>query len=258
VRLSGRVFLLLAASLGLLIVVATDQIVPATSQYQAQMRLWLAGRATGLTAYALITLQVFLGLVLSHPVNLSTWKLSKRLFPWHENLWVFVLAFLGAHIVSLILDPYAGVGISGAFIPGLSSYRSWPVALGTLGLYALLVTGVTARYTKLLPAGAWLRIHRVSIVVFGLAWLHGVQAGTDTDTLAPVYVTSGGLVIAAAAYRYWVGKRQRPSFATSLPGIAAPRPSGSPHVSAAEAVAPGAVQRSVAAATPAVTRRDES
>lgn len=254
-RLSGRVFLILAAGLGLLIVAATDQIVPATNQYQAQMRLWFAGRATGLTAYGLVTLQVVLGLVLSHPVNQSTWKLSKRLFPWHENLWVFVLAFLAAHIVSLILDPYAGVGVTGAFIPGLSSYRSWPVALGTLGLYALLITGVTARYTKLLPAGAWLRIHRFSIVVFGLTWLHGVQAGTDSDTLAPVYVATGGLVIAAAAYRYWVGKRQRPSFATSLPGAVAPRVSGSTHVPA-EGVAPGSVQRSVAAATPSATRRD--
>ena len=49
-RLSGRVFLCLAAGLGLLVVVATDQIVPASNQYQAQMRLWFAGRATGLTA----------------------------------------------------------------------------------------------------------------------------------------------------------------------------------------------------------------
>ena len=187
-----------------------------------------------------------LGLVLSHPVNQSTWKLSKRLFPWHENLWVFVLAFLAAHIVSLVLDPYAGVGIGGAFVPGLSSYRSWPVALGTLGLYALLITGVTARYTKLLPAGLWLRIHRLSMTVFGLTWLHGMLAGTDSDTFAPVYVTSGGLVIAAAAYRYWVGKRQRPSFATSLPGATALAASGGSQGPVAEALTLGSAQRSVA------------
>ena len=56
-----------------------------------------------------------------------------------------MLAFLGVHIVSLILDPYAGVGIAGAFIPGLSGYRSSPVALGTLALYAFLITAITAR-----------------------------------------------------------------------------------------------------------------
>ena len=220
-RLSGRAFVIIAAALGILIVFATDQVVPASSTYQAQMRLWLAGRATGITAYLLLTGQVVFGLILSHPVNQSTWKLSKRLFPWHENLFVFVLAFLGAHIVSLILDPFAGVGLGGAFVPGLSSYRSAPVALGTLGLYALLATGLTARYTRLLPAGFWLKLHRFSIVALILTWMHGMLAGTDAATLQPMYLGTGVLVLLATTYRYWVAKRQRPTFATSLPGGAA-------------------------------------
>jgi predicted ferric reductase len=173
------------------IVIATDQIVPATSAYQAQMRLWLAARASGIVCYLLLTVQIVLGLVLSHPTNQTTWKLSKRLFPWHENLWVFVLAFLGAHVVSLILDPYAGVGVAGTFVPGLSSYRSSPVALGTLAMYALIATGLTARYTRLLPPGFWLRIHRVSIVVFTLGWLHGMLAGTDAIALRLVFLWTG-------------------------------------------------------------------
>ena len=138
-----------AARLG--IVIATDQIVPATSAHQAQLRVWLAARATGIVCYLLLVGQVVFGLILSHPTNQTTWKLSKRLFPWHENLWIFVLAFLAAHIVSLLLDPFAGVGVAGNFIPGLSGYRSSAVALGTLAMYALIVTGLTARYTKLLP-----------------------------------------------------------------------------------------------------------
>lgn len=222
-RLSGRAFVVIVAALGILIVFATDQVVPASSAYQAQMRLWLAGRATGITAYLLLTGQVVFGLILSHPVNQSTWKLSRRLFPWHENLFVFVLAFLGAHIASLVLDPYAGVGLHGAFIPGLSDYRTAPVALGTLGLYALLVTGLTARYTKLLPAGFWLKLHRFSIVALVLAWMHGLLAGTDAGALQPMYVATGMLVLVATAYRYWVARRQRPTFATSLPDGAAPR-----------------------------------
>jgi len=104
VRLGGAI-VVLGALVGLLIVAATDQILPASSEYQAQMRLWLAGRATGMSAYLLLTAQIVFGLILSHPVNQSTWKLSRRLYPWHENLWVFVLGFLAAHIVSIILDP---------------------------------------------------------------------------------------------------------------------------------------------------------
>ncbi len=216
-RLSGPRFAILLGLLGLGIVVATDQIVPASSAYQAQTRVWLAARAAGIVSYLLLTGQIVFGLILSHPTNQATWKLSKRLFPWHENLWVFVLAFLGVHIVSLILDPYAGVGVTGTFIPGLSSYRSSPVALGTLAMYALILTGVTARYTRLLPTGFWLKLHRFSIVVFILAWLHGILAGTDTTVLRPLYLLTGMAVLMAAAYRYWVSRKARPTFSTSLP-----------------------------------------
>jgi methionine sulfoxide reductase heme-binding subunit len=215
-RLTGPRFIALLGLLGLGIVLATDQIVPATSEHQAQLRVWLAARASGLVCYLLLTAQIVFGLVLSHPTNQSTWKLSKRLFPWHENLWIFVLAFLGAHIVSLLLDPYAGVGVAGTFIPGLSSFRSSPVALGTLAMYALIVTGLTARYTKLLPPGFWLKLHRLSLVVFMLAWLHGILAGTDTEALRPFYLVTGLIVLGAAAYRYWVARQARPSFATSI------------------------------------------
>jgi hypothetical protein len=217
-RLSARAWVVLGAALGILIVVATDQVVPATSDYQAQMRFWLAARATGITSYLLLTGLVTFGLILSHPTNQSTWKLSKRLFPWHENLFVFVVAFVVAHVVSIVLDPYAGVGVAGSFIPGLSSYRTAPVALGTLGLYAALVSGVTGRWTKLLPAGLWLRLHRFALVAWILSWMHGLLSGTDSAALIPLYVATGGFVVGAGAYRYWVAKKARSTFATSLPG----------------------------------------
>ena len=216
-RLGGGLLVAIGAVAGIVALVATDQILPATSAHQAEIRAWLGARAAGLTALLLLTVQVAFGLVLSHPTNKSTWKLSKRLFPWHENVWLFVLVFLGAHIVSIVIDPYAGVGISGAFIPGLSSYRSAPVAVGTLALYGLLVTGLTARYTKLLPPGAWLTIHRVGIVVFVLGWMHGLLAGTDSMALIGLYTLLGCAVGGAAVYRYWVVRQGRPSFATSLP-----------------------------------------
>jgi len=234
-RLSGQNFLVLLGILGVGIVLATNQIVPASSAHQAQERVWLAARATGIVTYLLLTLQIVLGMVLSHPTNQTTWKLSKRLFPWHENLWVFVLAFLAAHIVSLILDPYAGVGVAGAFIPTMSSYRSSPVALGTLAMYALILTGITARYTKLLPPGFWLKIHRLSIGVFVLAWLHGILSGTDTPALRLMYIGSGVAVLMAAAYRYWVARKARPTFSTSLPDRA-PRTRNTPPAAASAAV----------------------
>lgn len=214
-RLSGRATVILLAILAVVVIYATDQVAPASSDRQAQMRIWLAARATGVVTLLLLTFQICVGLVLSHPTNKSTWRLSKRIFPWHENLWVFVTAFLGVHIVSLLLDPYAGVGITGTFIPGLSGYRSSPVALGTLALYAFLITAVSARWTRLLPVGMWLSIHRLALIVFGLSWLHGMLAGTDSAALRGLYIATGLAVVLAGAYRYWASRKGRPSFETS-------------------------------------------
>ena len=222
-RLSARAWVVLGAALGILIVVATDQVVPATSAYQAQMRIWLAARATGITTYLLLTGLVTFGLILSHPTNQSTWKLSKRLFPWHENLFVFVVAFVVAHVVSIVLDPYAGVGVAGSFIPGLSAYRTAPVALGTLALYAALVSGVTGRWTKLLPAGPVaqappLRAGGLDPVLDARPPVrHGQRRARPA-----LRGDRAGLVIGAGAYRYWVAKKARPTFATSLPGATRP------------------------------------
>jgi DMSO/TMAO reductase YedYZ heme-binding membrane subunit len=214
-RLKGRTIVALAAVVVVVILYATDQVAPASSAREAQLRIWLAARACGITALVLLAGQVVLGLVLSHPTNQSTWKLSKRLFPWHENLFVFTVSFVAVHVVFLVLDPYAGVGIGGALVPGLSSYRTVPVAVGVVALYALIITGLTARYPRRLPTGWWLKIHRFSVVVLAAGWLHGVLSGTDSQAFLPIYAAIGIAVVGTAAYRYWVVRRARAAVRSS-------------------------------------------
>lgn len=117
-RLGAGTLTALAAVTGLAMLLATNQILPATSAHQAELRTWLAARAAGITALVLLAFQVAVGLVLSHPTNKSTWKLSKRLFPWHEHAWVFTLAFVAVHVVALAADRFANVGWLGAVVPG--------------------------------------------------------------------------------------------------------------------------------------------
>ncbi len=216
-RLGAGTLVAIAALAGILIVVATDQVLPASSDHQAQLRGWLAARAAGFMSLILLAFQVVVGLILSHPTNKSTWKLSKQLFPWHEHAWVFTIAFGAVHVVAIIVDRFANVGLLGTFVPGLSEFRTWPVALGTLSMYALLITGLTARVTRLLPTGWWLKLHRLSLVVLALAWAHGILSGTDTQAAGVIYGGTFAAVLAAATYRYWVVRTGRPTFASSLP-----------------------------------------
>jgi DMSO/TMAO reductase YedYZ heme-binding membrane subunit len=130
---------------------------------------------------------------------------------------VFTLAFGVVHVVGIVLDRFANVGLLGTFVPGLSQYRTVPVALGTLSMYALLVTGLTARVTRLLPSGWWLKLHRLGLLVLALGWAHGILSGTDTTATGAIYGATFAAVLAAAAYRYWVVRAGRPTFASSLP-----------------------------------------
>ena len=229
-KLSGRSFAILLALTGLGILVISDQVVPPSSAYQAQLRVWLAARATGLTALAILAVMVALGLLLSHPKQ-AEWKQAKRIYPWHETLWVFVLAFLAVHVLAIVLDPYAEVSPLGALLPGLSHFRTVPVAIGSIALYATLITGATARWTRLLPSGLWLKLHRFAAVPLGLGWLHGVLAGSDTGVLRIGYWAIAVLVVGAAFYRYWIVRRRASRARVAVPSRAAsltPMPAGRP------------------------------
>ena len=198
----------------------TDQIIPATDARTLSVRPWVAARALGITAYLLLTVEVAAGVWLSHPRNSGDPRTSRIVFPWHELLSVFTGAFLVLHIVLLAVDPYAGVDWIGAFVPGFATYRPVPVAVGSVALYALIITATTAKWTRLLPAGWWLKIHRLSALVWLMAWVHGVAAGTDTFSLLPMYLISGGLVLAGIAHRWWTVQGNAPRSAAQ-PGLSA-------------------------------------
>ena len=195
----------------------TDHILPATDPQTLSVRPWVAARALGVTAYLLLTLEVAAGLVLSHPRNTSEWRKTKQVFPWHEMLAVFTGAFLTLHIVLLAIDPYAGVGVVGAFVPGFSQFRPIPVAIGSVALYALIFTAVTAKWTRVLPGSWWLKVHRFAAVVFFATWMHGVLAGTDSGSLMPMYIVTGVLILGGVAHRWWAAK-VRPQRTVPAPG----------------------------------------
>ena len=208
-RVNGAVLVALGAAVALIGLGITNQVLPATDPRTADLRGWVAARALGVTAYLLLAFQVGLGLFLSHPRNSSEWRKTRQVLPWHEMVTVFMGAFIALHIVLLAIDPYAGVGWIGAFVPGFSGYRPPAVAIGSVALYALIFTAVTAKWTTLLPAGWWLKVHRFAAVAFLITWIHAVLAGTDGGALTPLYLVTGLPILAGVAHRWWTA-RSRP------------------------------------------------
>ena len=204
--------LVIIGSIAALVALAiTDHVLSATDARTLSLRPWIAARALGVTAYLLLCLEVVAGLILSHPRNTGEARKTKQVFPWHEMLTVFTGAFIVLHVVLLIIDPFANVGVVGALVPGFSQFRPIPVAMGSVALYSLIFTAATAKWTSLLPANWWLKVHRVAILTFLLTWVHAVLAGTDGAALTPLYLATGLPILAGVAHRWWNARvRQQP------------------------------------------------
>ncbi len=224
-RIGALTLIAIGAIAAMVALGVTDQVLPAGDPRVAELRPWIAARALGVTAYLLLGLQVATGLLLSHPRNTATWRKTRQTFPWHELLTVFTFAFLVLHIVLMAIDPYAKVGWVGSLVPGLSGYRPPAVAIGTVAFYAMIFVAVTAKWTKLLPGGWWLKAHRFAAVTFLLTWVHGVLAGTDGGALTPLYLATGLPILAGIAHRWWTAKaRPQRAEAPVSPNLTLVRP----------------------------------
>lgn len=202
-RLSLRDRMLALGGLFAALVALTVRAVP-DAQFYGRFLTWIVARGVGITALVLLAVLISLGILLSHPMNRSVWRQTKELMVWHRYLSIFVFALIAVHVAAILLDQYAKVSIVGAFVPGLSAYRALPVALGTIALYAAIMTAATAAYAQKLPPKLWLRIHRLGLLVFVAAWLHGVLAGSDSLQLRVLYIGTAALVAMSAATRYWL------------------------------------------------------
>jgi hypothetical protein len=175
----------------------------------SKMLPWILSRGLGLAALLSLTGLTGLGLWLHHP-----WKASIRsLRPetWlrmHAALAATTVALVAAHLTALALDRYAHVGWVGALVPWHSTYRSTPVALGTLALWMMLLVGATAGLAGVVGGRHWLTVHRFAWLSFVAAWLHGITAGSDTSRLRLIYLLTGSFVLAIGVSRSWARHHQ--------------------------------------------------
>ena len=143
---------------------------------------WDVARAGGLTAYVLLTLAVIAGLALSAQIQSpSRWP---RLLNSEMHNWMTLLStvFLVIHVLAVWIDPFTHFGWNEILIPFASSYRTIWVALGIVALYLGLAIGLSTWLRPLIRYAWWRRLHVLTLGIYLLATLHGIGAGSDTQT----------------------------------------------------------------------------
>ena len=138
---------------------------------------WYAARAGGIIAWALASLAVISGL------QLSTRLVRKPAPSWvldvHRFLGGLTVVFVAVHLVGLAADQFIGFGPIDFLVPFASSYKPAAVALGVIGMYLLIAIEVTSLAMRKLPRPVWHAVHLTSFVLFVVATVHGLTAGTD-------------------------------------------------------------------------------
>lgn len=166
---------------------------------------WETARAGGFAAYALLSLAVVIGLVLSNRWHSPRWPrvITNEL---HGYLSLLALVFLAFHVLAVAVDPFTHFGLAEVLVPLVSHYRPLWLGLGLVALYLLLAVWVTTLLRRRIGHRAWRRTHVLAFAVYGAATVHGLGTGSDTRTAwgTAVYVSSVTLVALLAARRLLV------------------------------------------------------
>lgn len=164
---------------------------------------WYIAQSGGIVAWALAPLAVIGGL------QLSTRLVSKPAPAWvldlHRFLGGLSVSFVVVHLIGLAADPFIGYGAADLLVPFASSYRPSAVALGIIGMYLLFAIEITSLAMRRLPRSTWRAIHFTSYVVFVVATVHGLTAGTDRNNRVYQVASAltAGVVLMMTLVRVW-------------------------------------------------------
>jgi sulfoxide reductase heme-binding subunit YedZ len=178
---------------------------------------WLLARASGFTAYALLTASVLAGLVLkARPFGRALKPMTVT--DIHRFLALLGLGMLGMHGVTLMLDQTVHMPLAGLLVPGSSPYRPAAVAVGVVGAELMLLLYLSFFFRPRIGARNWRRLHWATYLVFGLATIHGFAAGTDSTQpwARDLYLGAIGAVAFATAWRALDRPARSPARSTPL------------------------------------------
>ena len=97
----------------------------------------------------------------------------------HRNVALLSALLLVTHVLTAVVDSYVDIGVSGAVVPFTAGYRPLAIGLGTLAADLLLLVIATSLLRERLPVRLWKAVHLTSYLLWPLAFVHGITAGTD-------------------------------------------------------------------------------
>ena len=157
----------------------------------------------------------------------------------HQHIALLALAFIAAHGLLLLPDPWLKPGLQGILVPFAISYRPLWTAMGIIGGYLAAALALSFYVRRRIGARLWRRMHRLTVLVYGLGLAHALGAGTDAAIPAVrVALLASCLPIIFLVVLRMRRTQRRPALARSRAPSRAPEPAAA-LVAAGSARAPG-------------------
>lgn len=169
---------------------------------------WYVTRASALIAWALMTLSVVWGILLStrilRRVDNPGW-----LQDLHRFLGGLSVIMVLLHMVTLMLDGWLHLSLVQVLVPFTSDFKPIAVALGIVAFYLLIAVQGSSMIMHRLPRKFWKALHYASYAVVLLVSFHAGLSGTDVGSLGYKILAFSliGLTAAATVVRIAVTNR---------------------------------------------------
>ena len=165
------------------------------------MILWELARASGLVAFAVSTIVVVWGILLSG----RALRPAAPQADLHRALSTLVLLLVAVHVGTLLANPHAHVGVGS--LVGIGVSLGVLAGVVTLWLSVLLPLTFRLRQSRRMGYALWRRLHYLGYAVWALAFAHGVATGSDGEAWAlALYGVASASVAAAACWRWTEGR----------------------------------------------------
>jgi sulfoxide reductase heme-binding subunit YedZ len=191
---------------------------------------WFASRAFGIVAMLLLGVSVAVGLAMSGRLAHRP-GLPAKLKHFHESATLVTLGLIVTHGGLLLFDSYLRPGLAGITLPFALSYRPLFTGVGIIAGWLAAILGLSFYARKRIGVKTWRFMHRFTIVVYLLALVHVIGAGTDARAPWMTALLTGltAPIVFAFTYRMLpTSSRRRPPAARgttadrapAIPGIA--------------------------------------
>lgn len=177
----------------------------------ADLALWYAARAAALAAFGVLGAGLLTGMALRTAL-LGALARNRAVLALHGFLTWFWVPLIAVHVLCLVLDASAQVGVLDVIVPFRVSYAPTAVGLGTASLLLLVLVAISGAARRRLPAAVWRWAHRLAYPMFVLMLLHAQLAGSDLSR-TPVSLVAWALagMLGVLALTRLAGRRVEPA-----------------------------------------------